>query len=251
MSPTDAPQNNVQPPSANMPSVPFFFATTSNVKFRQYKPIFAEYGIELRRGTAITSVLVEPQADYTVDPAGISIISHPLRQTARFVAKMGQLPYMIEDTMLFIGDLSKDIERFIGLPGADTKNWWHNLGSQGVLRILKNAVTRRAAFACQLGVYLGGSTYVFARATLFGSISLEARVSQIARDEVPLSNPYFFHEIFVPENEERTLAELSGRDFSHHDYRRRCVTSLFSELLKTGVKLEEDRQLRLNMDIGE
>ena len=251
MSSLDVVRNLSPAYAGNATSVPFFFATTSNVKYSQYKPIFSEYGIDLRRGTAITSVLVEPQADYTLDPAGISIISHPLRQAARFVAKMGQLPYMIEDTMLFIGDLSKDLEHFVGLPGADTKNWWHNLGVNGVLRVLRNATNRRAAFTCQLGVYLGGSNYVFARATLLGSISYEARSSQIARDEVPFSNPFFFHEIFVPENEERTLAEMSGKEFSHHDYRRRCVKSLFSELLKTGVKLKEDKQLCLKMDIGE
>ena len=246
--------NAISPVATNvmvMPTVPFFFATTSNMKFCQYKPIFSEYGIDLRKGTAITSVLVEPQADYTLDPTGVSVVAHPLRQAARFVVKMGQLPYMIEDTMLFVDFFSKDMKRFIGLPGADTKNWWYNLESQGVLRIMEHVQNRRAAFTCQIGVYFGGSKYVFSRATVVGSISTTPRVSQVAKDEVPLSNPYFFHEIFIPENDTRTLAEMSGMDFSYYDYRRKCVKNLFAELLKAGVILKEDKQLQLNFGIGD
>lgn len=247
-SPDDASPSSPAPESR--PALPIYFATTSSVKYSQYALIFKDYGIEIRRGTAITSVLVEPQADYSLDPTGVSVVSHPLRQAARFVARAAQLPYMIEDTMLFVGALSKDIDRYVGLPGADTKNWWHNLGAEGVLRLLRENENRRAAFACQLGVYLGGSKYVFARASLSGSISHDVRLSQVARDDVPVSNPFFFHGIFVPEGDTRTLAEMPGIDFSHFDYRRKCVQSLLSELLRRGASLEEDRQLRLNFDVG-
>jgi len=227
-----------------------YFATTSDVKFAQYERIFQDHSIELRRGTAISSALVEPQVDYSGEGQAISVVSHPLRQAARFAAKAHQVPYLIEDTMLFIAAFSKDFENLVGLPGPDTKNWWHNLGAQGVLRLLEDCPDRRATFACQLGLYLGESRYAFAFASLRGSLSLSVRESQAAYDDRPVSNPYYFHQIFVPDGDTRTIAEMPGVDFARVDYRRRCVERLLAEVGDGGYALGTDKQLRLPFSDG-
>lgn len=222
-----------------------YFATTSDVKFAQYKRIFHDHAIELLHGTAISSVLIEPQVDYSDSGDAISLVSHPLRQAARFAMKARQVPYMIEDTMLFIASFSKDFNKFVGLPGPDTKNWWYNLEAHGVLRLLEGCPDRRASFACQLGLYLGESRYVFAFASLSGSIATDVRVSQVAYDDRPMSNPSYFHQIFVPCDDTRTLAEMAGADFARLDYRRQCVVNLLDKVKKHGYTLGSNGPLQL------
>jgi inosine/xanthosine triphosphate pyrophosphatase family protein len=211
------------------PLATLYFATTSQVKFDQYQLIFAEHGIGLRRGTAVSTILVEPQFDIASPLGEIAIINHPLRQAARFVEKSGQVPYMVEDTMLVVGTLSSHFPDPSGLPGADTKSWWRNLGCEGLLRMIGKTCNREARFISQIGVYIGDGHYCFARADLDGSLAFSVRVSDSATADVPLSNPFYFHSIFVPTGCKVTLAEMSATQFKKYDYRRKCVENLVSK----------------------
>ncbi len=203
-----------------------YFATSSQVKFSQYECIFRDFGVSLRKAPAISSTLIEPQIDTSTESDQTLLVSHPLRQISRFVSKLGHLPYMVEDTMLFIERFSKDYQRRLGLPGADTKNWWVNLGADGVLELLKGSNLRGALFVCQIGIYLGGSRYIFTDAELLGGISKKAMESEVANSCVPFTNPFFFHRIFVPHGLTKTIAQLDSEEFSLIDYRRKCVGKL-------------------------
>lgn len=226
----------------NEDSKALYFATTSVVKFDQYKTIFADLNISLRRGTAITSVLIEPQLDPSQSEPELSLIGHPLRQAARFAQKSNQLPYMIEDTMLIADAFSAPGAGSAGLPGGDTKSWWRNLGSRGILTLLKGRQDRGARFVCQIGIYLGQSTYRFVRSELAGTITDQVRVSEVARRDIPYSNPFYFHSIFQPLGSNLTLAEMDASQFQEYDYRRQCAYKLVDEL---GQYLQERRQLSL------
>ena len=102
-----------------------WFGSSSELKLSQYRHHFAEHGIDLHRGITFPST-IEPQA--AVDMSSSSdifefAVKHPLSLSARFITQKGTLPYMVEDTMLFVSAFSKDIESGFVLPGADTKNW--------------------------------------------------------------------------------------------------------------------------------
>lgn len=225
--------------SSYRPRPTLFLATTSSVKFAQYSHIFRDMGIVVERGTVIAG-LPEPQLDYLPDATADSndaeiLVSHPLRLAARFVSRWNQVPYVIEDTMLVIDCLSAHGQPVsLGLPGADTKSWWRNLGVAGLLRVLQDAPRRDATFICQLGAYLGQHRYCFATAELRGSIAEEARVSEVAEAQFPASNPFYFHLVFVPEGSRKTLAEMNAEEFSAVDYRRDCAKLLLEKLDKIG-----------------
>lgn len=226
-----------------MSSRHLYFATTSSVKFDQYSYIFRELGFDLHRATTVASALTEPQYD-PEHPAGeLSLVNHPLRQVARFAEKWGQLPYMVEDTMLVIDALSNEKSGPAGLPGADTKSWWRNLQVEGVLRLLRDEAHRSATFYCQIGVYLGQGKYAFAQAELKGCISTAARESADAVRDFPRTNPFYFHKIFQPEGCSKTLAELSSDEFQRIDYRRRCASIIAKRLSEDLI--EERRQMDL------
>jgi inosine/xanthosine triphosphate pyrophosphatase family protein len=226
-----------------MPSRPLFFATTSSVKFDQYSSIFRVLGFTLYRATTVASALAEPQFDPEHPSGELSLVNHPLRQVARFAEKWGQLPYMVEDTMLVIDALSNEKSGPAGLPGADTKSWWRNLQAEGVLRLLRDQAHRSATFYCQIGVYLGQGKYAFAQSNLKGCISTEVRESADALANFPNTNPFYFHTIFQPEGSPKTIAELGSDEFQIIDYRRQCASKIVERLSEDLI--EARRQMEL------
>lgn len=219
-----------------------YFATTSEVKFRQYEIIFNDLGFKLLRAPAINN-LIEPQLDESSSSGYELLVSHPLRMAARFISKSGTIPYLIEDTSLIIDVLSNSKDLKFGLPGADTKNWWNNLGVEGVLDILRNKQNRKARYISVVGVYLGNNNYLFEQSVLEGTISESNRKSEIAEKQVPLTNPFFFHSIFIPEGHNKTLAEMDRKEFPPIDYRRDVARKIAVSLVE--FQFQQSSQLKL------
>lgn len=209
-----------------------YFATSSEIKLKQYSQIFSDFGYEISQGMVINNTLIEPQFDVDSEEGITSLVSHPLRLAARFISKNKQIPYIIEDTMLLIEPLSKGFVLDAGLPGADTKNWWINLGTEGLLELMKNHTNRKAKFICQIGAYLGPGNYLFASASVEGEIMQNAVISEIAEKEFPRSNPYFFHQIFKPLGSNKGMGEMNANEFKRFDYRKKCAEVFVKKLTK-------------------
>jgi inosine/xanthosine triphosphate pyrophosphatase family protein/GNAT superfamily N-acetyltransferase len=197
-----------------------YFGTSSTEKLWQYQHLMRCYGLGLRRLRPTVS-FVEPQVEGFGAASEAALVAEPLKWFARFAAKADTYPLIIEDTMLFIEHFNSDWAVRSILPGADTKRWWQALEAGGVLRLMEGSTQRAARYVCQLGVNAGPGDYRTFRAELNGSIAHEP--SDNYTDEFPLSNGTFFHAIFVPDGETRTLAELEPHEFVSHDYRRNCV----------------------------
>jgi len=206
-------------------------ATSSDVKYNQYEVIFKELGYNITKAPLIAN-LIEPQLDDKTSKDFELLVAHPLRLAARFISLNKIIPYIIEDTILIIDCFSNPHKTRFGLPGADTKTWWNNLGIEGVLKIMKSEKNRKARFISIIGAYVGGNSYFFEQATLNGEIAKESKISTIAEKQVPYTNPFFFHSIFVPEGSTKTIGEMNKNEFKKIDYRRACAMNL-SERLKT------------------
>lgn len=216
------------------------FATSSSVKLGQYAHIFNSLDIELYQAPQVSN-LIEPQIEDDT-PEGLNLlVAHPLRIAARFIVKHSLMPYMLEDTSLVIDDLSNPEATKIGLPGPYTKSWWNNLGLDGVLHILRDSDCRTAEFTAILGVYLGGSDYIFSRGTMKGTISNAIRVSKVCEDQVPATNPFHFHSIFIPEGADKTIAQMDENEFVKYDYRRKAAVDLCSKISE--FEVEQNRQI--------
>jgi inosine/xanthosine triphosphate pyrophosphatase family protein len=209
-----------------------YFATSSDIKFRQYAHIAADYDIQIERGTVISSALTEPQGSSNDIREMSNLVFHPLRLSARFVSMSGQTPYFVEDTMLVVDGISNYEAGQIGLPGPDTKNWWLNLGAKGTLKLLESLVDRKARYICQIGIFYGAGHYSFHQAETRGFITTEERTLVDSVKKFPATNPYFFHSIFGITPEGPTLAELDGTTFRTYDYRRACFEKLAVDLAR-------------------
>lgn len=199
-----------------------YFGSSSREKINQYRHLMRCHGLQLRRLRTVVS-LVEPQVEGQGAEHERALVAEPLKWFSRFAARSGTYPVVIEDTMLVIEHFNRDYANDPILPGADTKRWWQALKAQGVLDLMQGSSRRRARYICQLGITNGPGEYCTFRAEQEGTIATAARASAAARAGFPLSNATFFHQIFVPDGQERTLAELDPHEFVLYDYRRRCL----------------------------
>ena len=211
-----------------------YFGSSSKEKVVQYRHLMRCYGLRLRRLRSVVS-LVEPQVEGQGVDLERALVAEPLKWFSRFAARAGTYPVVIEDTMLVIEHFNRDYWRDPILPGADTKRWWQALGAQGLLDLMQGSTRRSARYICQLGVTSGPGQYRAFRAEQEGTIATAVRASSVARASFPLSNPTFFHQVFVPDGEERTLGQLEPHEFVAYDYRRKCLVDAASYLHESTV----------------
>ncbi|HBT5153321.1 TPA: hypothetical protein MB809_005322, partial [Klebsiella pneumoniae] len=124
----------------------------------------------------------------------------------------------------------KDYDLKPELPGLDTKRWWRQLGNDGVLRLLSRSKKRKAKYVSQIGCYLNAKQYYFGRGELHGIIAQIPCISEESKVNFPKTNPWFFHQIFIPDGFDVPLSLLSASDFTMVDYRRKALENLLNNL---------------------
>ena len=104
---------------------------------------------------------------------------------------------------------------------------------------------RCACIACIIGILIEPGTYVTEKTFIYGTISRSQTSSPVAFDDVPLSNPHYFHPVFIPNGESKSLAEMSASDYYDHDYRRITTDKILQKLESIDIKSLRHKQLDL------
>ncbi|MGC0878345.1 non-canonical purine NTP pyrophosphatase [Pantoea agglomerans] len=216
----------------------FYFSTSSEEKRKQFSWLFSLYNLKLDFYN-ISNHLVEPQIEDATVESEKKLVSHPIKHASRFIKKK---PFIVEDTMLFIERFNKNYDTNPELPGLDTKRWWKQLGNEGVLDLLSNSKMRKAKYVSQIGCFIDAQKYYYGRGELNGTIAQIPMTSEKAESNFPKTNPYFFHQIFIPDGYNEPLSMLSAAEFTMVDYRRKALEDLLENLVK--IKSDDD-QLRL------
>lgn len=209
---------------------PIIYFSSENEKKRGIVEfIFHNYNIEVSFVKSPIE-LVEPQIERANLEDERKLVSMPLKSISRFIKAV---PYTIEDTMLFIEFFNRGSGQW-ELPGLDTKRWLRQLGIDGILDILGNSKKRKAKFVSQTGAYIEANNYFYGRGELSGTIAYH-------RPEVINQGygtyPYFFHQIFIPEGENKTIAEMNMYEYAKYDYMRKSILQLIS-----GLSVESHRR---------
>ena len=241
------PNPRFEPQSNLTCSLVFYVSSGSREKRQQLSWLLSLYNVKTIFYSPPVE-LIEPQVDSMDAESEILLVSHPLKQIARFIGN-NKTPFLIEDTMLFIERFNRDFDRNPELPGLDTKRWWRQLGNEGVLQLLADSSKRRAKYVSQVGCYLGNGRYFYGRGELEGRISSGEKWNRKSEQDFPLTNPLFFHKIFIPEGLDKTLAELNGQEFTYCDYRRKAIEDLLAKL--TGEQILSPLQHSFEFGDGE
>lgn len=220
-----------------------FLSTGSPVKRGQYEFLFRAAGITANE-SSIRVTPPEPQVDGQGYRDEEILVRDPLKRLARFAAKSGSYPLILEDTMLFVEHFNTEYDKKPILPGPDTKRWWTALGSSGLLNLMGSSNRRDATFVCQMGVLTKDGDYSVFRAERRGRIAYSERKPSNENKYFPYVIPHNFHTIFIPEGSEKTYSEMLPGEFRSHDYRAACV-SLVTRFLQDQERSKPDVQSRL------
>ncbi len=220
----------------------FYFSTSSEEKKQQFRWLFSLYNLKLEFYD-LGSELIEPQVDNIPGQSLELLVRYPLKNAARLIKKM---PFFVEDTSLYIEEFNSDFDNAPELPGQDTKRWWRQLKNEGVLKLLGDSKKRRARYVSLIGCFFGPGSYVVGKSEINGSIADEAKSSENSKQRFPKTNPWFFHQIFVPDGYSKQLSLLNQQEFTIIDYRRKALEDLLVNIKREVIKSGEQTEINFS-----
>jgi XTP/dITP diphosphohydrolase len=167
-------------------SFDLYFVSSNNHKYREAKIILDSFGIKLG---FIKSTLQEIQ-------------SNSLKEIALYKAKdafsKSKKPLIIEDDGIFINSLN-------GFPGPYSSYIFKTIGNKGILNLLKQ--NRKAKFVSII-TYCDKNILESFDAKIDGSISKSVK-----------GTGWGYDPIFIPNNSQKTFAELNNKNELSHRYK--------------------------------
>lgn len=174
-----------------------FFATNNSNKILEAQHILSNFGVIVEK---IEVKKVEIQSDTLEE-----IVLYALKKIGKIA-----YPIVIEDSGLFI-------EKLNGFPGPYSSYVYKKIGCDGILKLLENVEERKAKFVSIVGLKKGRLIKIF-KGECYGKISYE-RAGE---------HGFGFDPIFIPENEERTFAEMSLEEKNLWSHRSKAFKALGS-----------------------
>ncbi len=126
------------------------------------------------------------------------------------------------DAWMLGEDSGLEVDALGGRPGVATARWAQGRHVERILEALAGVEDRRARYVCELVAVApdGGE--------LRGTGTLEGRIAHEARGKAGFG----FDPVFVPDGEERTVAELGDEWKSEHSHRARAAAALRDRILQ-------------------
>lgn len=155
-----------------------YFVSSNINKYNEVKTILDHYGI-VSHFCKMGIREIQSESVYEIAEA-----------KSKYAFEQLQKPVIVEDDGFYIRSLS-------GFPGQYSSFVYKTLGNQGILKLMKNRVDRRAYF---LSVIVYNDGYVFKRFS--GKTS--GKLNKMA-----IKGGWGFDPIFIPRNAEQSYAELS------------------------------------------
>ena len=162
------------------------FVSSNEEKYNEAKKILAEFGIELG---FFQTELVEIQHDS---------LSEIASQKALDAYDKCKKPVIVEDDGLFIDSLS-------GFPGPFSSYIFKTIGNNGILKLIKD--NRGAEFVAIIAFCDSSNEPILFESKVVGTIS--KNIQGIG---------WGYDPIFIPENQNRTYAELADKNKISHRY---------------------------------
>jgi XTP/dITP diphosphohydrolase len=138
------------------------------------------------------------------------------RAKAHFGRRVGS-----EDEWMLGEDSGLELAALGGRPGVQTARWAEGRHVDRALEALAGEDDRSARYVCELVAIRPDGSELRATGRLEGSIAAEPRGTE----------GFGFDPVFVPEGQERTVAELGDAWKAEHSHRARAARALLEDLL--------------------
>jgi XTP/dITP diphosphohydrolase len=153
------------------------FVSSNSNKYQEIKPIL---DINKIKSHFVKMSLQEIQSESVYSIA---------KQKSKYAFEQVVRPVIIEDDGFYIRSLK-------GFPGQYSSFVFRTLGNRGILRLMEDRMNRRAHFLSVIGYYDGHTFKSFSGIT-------EGLISEVAT-----KSGWGFDPIFIPDNTDKTYAEL-------------------------------------------
>jgi XTP/dITP diphosphohydrolase len=173
-----------------------YFATSNKNKFNEASRILEKYGYEL------VLFSFEKKELQSTDLGEIAL------QSALIAYTYVNAPVVVEDSGLFIKALN-------GFPGPFSSYVYKTIGVRGVLKLMEGVTDRSAYFEAAVAIVMPPFERVF-KGSVYGRIA----------DSPRGTGGFGFDPIFIPENEDRTFAEMSVEEKNRYSHRARAFEKL-------------------------
>lgn len=173
-----------------------YFATSNKNKFNEASRILEKYGYEL------VLFSFEKKELQSTDLGEIAL------QSALIAYTYVNAPVVVEDSGLFIKALN-------GFPGPFSSYVYKTIGIRGVLKLMEGVTDRSAYFEAAVAIVMPPFERVF-KGSVYGRIA----------DSPRGTGGFGFDPIFIPENEDKTFAEMSVEEKNKYSHRARAFEKL-------------------------
>jgi len=173
-----------------------YFATSNKNKFNEASRILEKYGYEL------VLFSFDKKELQSTDLGEIAL------QSALIAYTYVNAPVVVEDSGLFIKALN-------GFPGPFSSYVYKTIGVKGVLKLMKGVTDRSAYFEAAVAIVMPPFERVF-KGSVYGRIA----------DSPRGTGGFGFDPIFIPENEDKTFAEMSVEEKNKYSHRARAFEKL-------------------------
>ncbi|MEM1605176.1 MAG: XTP/dITP diphosphatase [Fervidicoccaceae archaeon] len=173
-----------------------YFATSNKNKFNEASRILEKYGYEL------VLFSFEKKELQSTDLGEIAL------QSALIAYTYVNAPVVVEDSGLFIKALN-------GFPGPFSSYVYKTIGVRGVLKLMEGVTDRSAYFEAAVAIVMPPFERVF-KGSVYGRIA----------DSPRGTGGFGFDPIFIPENEDKTFAEMSVEEKNKYSHRARAFEKL-------------------------
>ncbi len=177
------------------------FVSHNRHKFEEIRAMFKENGMDLEW---MNLEYEEIQGDTTEQIS---------RRSCETLAPMVEGDYFLEDTGLYINALN-------GFPGPYSSYVVEKIGLEGILRLLQNK-DRSAYFLTVVSLRMNGEIEQF-RGVSSGTIAFESKGEY----------GFGYDPVFIPEESDRTLSEMTVAEKNLVSHRARAVNQLIEFLRK-------------------
>ena len=127
--------------------------------------------------------------------------------------------YAIVGSPVLVEDISLTLDAMNGLPGPFIKWFLASLGNAGVAELANRLDTQDATTMIMYGLYDGQTLHTF-----------EAHTDGHIADKPRGSNGFGFQEIFIPEDANKTFAEMTEEEMAPYYHRLRALNKLRTHL---------------------
>ena len=178
-----------------------WFATGNVGKLKEVQKMFSVIGLEVEQ-------LIAPYPELQVDTLR-EVVEHGLQH----LWKEHQKPLMIDDSGLFIDSIQ-------GFPGVYSAYVHRTLGCDGIIRLMEKVENSAAHFQCCAGHIDDKGNITIAEGMVDGHIILEKKGD----------NGFGYDPIFLPEDHDRTFAQMSLEEKNDLSHRSMAFNALVKKL---------------------